>query len=415
MNKKKSYVFVGASFRGRAMFMLPMKERFADYCELKGLYDINPGRTKEIGLQTGIPVFDDFEEMIKQTRPDIAVVTTVDAFHGDYIIRAMELGCDVITEKPLTIDAASGNAVLEAEKRTGKKVTVTFNYRYAVFPTAIKRLIADGVVGEIFSVHFEWLLDRNMDVSAHGTSYFRRWNARMEKSGGLLVHKSTHHFDLVNWLLMQKPQSVAAFGKLNLYGEPGGKKHFGGISGKNCRNCDHNKNCPFYYKLNGDEQKLYAANEKIDGYFKDGCVFASDIDIYDTMAVTVRYDKGAVLTYSLNATCMYEGWRMAVNGSKGRVEAYLPQTGLDSAGSFDTIRVFDLKNNVTEHKITRSNDAHGGGDELLQRVLFEGGLPDPLGHQAGTSDGAASVMIGVAANISIRENRVVSISDLVKL
>ena len=293
-------------------------------------------------------------------------------------------------------------------------VTVTFNYRYAPYMTKIKELVSSGSIGDIFSVHFEWMLDRNMDILAHGTSYFRRWNSRMRNSGGLLVHKSTHHFDLVNWWSGQKPRSVAAFAKLNLYGTAGSEKYAGGIHGKNCRNCAYTKTCPFYYKMNDIEKQLYEANESYDGYYKDGCVYAPDIDIYDTMAVTVQYDKGMVLSYSLNATCMYEGWRMVMNGSKGRLEAFLAETGPDQLPSSDNIRVYDLKNNVTEYALTRVKGDHGGGDTRLHQMLFVGDLPDPLGYQAGTADGANSILIGAAANLSIKEKRIVSINELLK-
>ena len=409
---KKSYVFAGASVRALEMFMTPMKKEYADFCDLRGVYDINIGRAKEVADRVGIPVFEDFESMVRETKPDIVIVTTVDAFHSDYIIRAMELGCDVVTEKPMTIDADRCNAILEAEKRIGRHVTVTFNYRYAPFMSKIKELLLSEAVGDVFSIHFEWLLDRNMDVLAHGTSYFRRWNSLLKNSGGLLVHKSTHHFDLVNWWIAQKPQSVSAFAKLNLYGAQGSAQYAHGIHGENCRKCTNTKVCPFYYKLTDNEQKMYAANECYDGYYKDGCVYSPDIDIYDTMAVTVQYDKGTMLTYSLNATCAYEGWRISINGSNGRIEAYLPESGPDCLGTFNTIRVFDLNNNVTEHRISLGTGGHGGGDTRLRNMLFTDDTHDPLGYQAGTADGASSIIIGAAANISIQEKRIVDIDEL---
>lgn len=64
------------------------------------------------------------------------------------------------------------------------------------FVTRIKELIHEGCVGDILSVHFEWMLD-----TEHGADYFRRWHRKKENSGGLLVHKATHHFDMVNWLI----------------------------------------------------------------------------------------------------------------------------------------------------------------------------------------------------------------------
>ena len=106
----------------------------------------------------------------------------------------MELGCDVITEKPMTTDEVKAQAILDAVKRTGRKLRVTFNYRYAPHNTKIRELLANGVIGEVFSVHFEWLLN-----TQHGADYFRRWHRDKRNSGGLLVHKSAHHFDLVNF------------------------------------------------------------------------------------------------------------------------------------------------------------------------------------------------------------------------
>jgi len=408
----KKYAFAGASNRMLGMYAKAMRRDFSDCTELVGVYDANRGRAEYVGRECDIPVFCDFDEMLEKSKPDVVIVTTVDAYHSDYIIRSLEAGCDVITEKPMTIDAPRCRAILDAEKRTGHKVTVTFNYRYAPFVTKIKELLVSGAIGDVFSVHFEWLLDRNMDVLAHGTSYYRRWNARMAKSGGLLVHKSTHHFDLVNWWIGQKPVKVAAFGKLNLYGTEGSRNYAGGMKGKNCRSCEFAKKCPFYYELTDFEKKFYAENEKYDGYQKDNCIYAEDIDIYDTMSVNVQYDGGAMMSYSLNSTCPYEGWRIAINGSKGRLEAYLPETGPDFNPDYDTIRIFDLDNNVTEYRVTKSRGGHGGGDERLRKMLFLDDVPDPLGHAAGTQAGAESIMIGASANVSIREGRIVDIWEL---
>ncbi len=412
----KKYVIAGTGIRALVMFYSRVKEMYASVYELAGVYDINHGRAKYFINDADVPIFDDFEKMLDTVKPDKVIVTTVDAFHDEYIIKALKMGYDVITEKPMTTDATKCNAILEAEKETGHKVTVTFNYRYAPFMTKIKELVNNGTIGDVFSVHFEWLLDRNMDIQAHGTSYFRRWNARMKNSGGLLVHKSTHHFDLVNWWINQKPEEVFAFAKLNLYGRSGSEKYANGIKGVNCRNCEFADKCEFYYDLEGYEIGMYANNEHIDGYYKDGCVYADDIDIYDTMAVTVKYDKGALLTYSLNATTPYEGWRVSINGSKGRIEAYLPETGPYSKDDTRYIKFFDLNNKITEYRFEDfSAEGHNGGDAKILYDLFIGDREDLLGHCAGTSDGAYSIIVGVAANISIKENRPVAIKELLKI
>jgi len=403
----KRVIFAGASLRSLGMFVEPVVQEYKEMFTAAGIYDLNPVRARYIGNKFDIPIYTDFNEMLCKSNADLVIVTTVDAYHHEYIIKSLEAGLDVITEKPMTIDAEKTRAILEAEKKSGKKVTVTFNYRYAPYPTKIKELISSGVIGDIYSVHFEWILDCNMDIYAHGTSYFRRWNRYMDKSGGLLVHKSTHHFDIINWFLDDVPEQVSAFGELRRYGKNGN------IRGSNCRNCVYSKECEFYYDISKNEFEMdfYVAAEGEDGYYKDGCVFAEDIDIYDTMSVNVRYKKGAMMSYSLTAHSPYEGWRLAVNGSKGRLEAFLPETG-QLTSDIHTIRIFEPTNNIITYDMPNISHGHGGGDVRLIRDLFIGDREDTLGHKAGSQDGVNSIMIGIAANLSIKENRIVTIADL---
>jgi predicted dehydrogenase len=405
----KKYVFAGASSRAFHTFAIPLKRDFSNIVSLAGIYDINPTRSEIVGKECDIPVYYDFDEMLKSTKPDAVIVTTVDAYHHEYVIKALEAGCDAITEKPMTIDAQKCRVILEAERKTGKKVTVAFNYRFAPYMTRLKELVKSGLVGEIYGVDFEWLLDRNMDILAHGTSYFRRWNRYMHKSGGLLVHKATHHFDLVNWWINDRPVEVSAFGKLRRYGKNGK------FRGDNCRACVHKNECEFYRDVTKDEHdmRFYVGAEDKDHYYIDGCVYAEDINIYDTMSVNVQYAGGALLTYSLNAHTPYEGWRIAINGSKGRIEAEIPESGLLARDKANIIKFFDLKNGITTYEVPIDHGGHGGGDERIRRMIFEGNIPDPLGHQASSIDGALSVLVGAAANVSIAEKRVVNIDRLI--
>lgn len=75
---------------------------------------------------------------------------------------------------------------------------------------------------------------------------------------------------------------------------------------------------------------LYVANEKYDGYLRDGCVFREDIDIYDKMAVQIKYANNVQVSYSLTTYSPYEGYRIAFNGTKGRLEAWVSRR--DSRG-----------------------------------------------------------------------------------
>ncbi len=215
-----------------------------------------------------------------EIKPDLVIVTTMDSTHHEFIIKGLEYGVDVLTEKPLTTDEVKAQAIVDAEKRTGKKVIVGFNYRYATLVSAIKEQLAKKPIGEVTSVDFNWYLN-----TYHGASYFRRWHGERDKSGTLLVHKATHHFDLLNWLIDSDPVEVTAYGSLEHYGKNNK------FRGSNCRNCAYTDKCKFYWDITKSKRdmKLYVENEKYDGYVRDNCLWRDEVDIYDKMAVQIKY------------------------------------------------------------------------------------------------------------------------------
>ena len=188
---------VGTGIRGSSLWGRTLIEDFGDVIEMVGLCDRNGKRlayAKEY-MRASCPTFPDtqFDRMIEETRPQTVIVTTMDSTHAKYICRAMELGCDVITEKPMATDESMCQDIIDTERRTGKTLTVTFNYRYGPDAVKIKEILLAGEIGEVTSVDFNYYLD-----VYHGASYFRRWHGLKQCSGSLLVHKATHHYDLMN-------------------------------------------------------------------------------------------------------------------------------------------------------------------------------------------------------------------------
>ncbi|MBI4026357.1 MAG: Gfo/Idh/MocA family oxidoreductase [Verrucomicrobia bacterium] len=409
----KRYALAGCSGRGLYMYAKPLVETYSARAQLVGLFDINQGRMDYINqfLNVNIPTFTDFDAMMRATRPDIVIVATMDSVHHEFIIRAFDHGCDVICEKPMTIDEVKCRQILDAERRTGRKVTVTFNYRFAPFVTRIRELLAGGAIGKVMSVDFIYQLDR-----FHGADYFRRWHRRKENSGGLLISKATHHFDLINWFLGQDPVEVFAHGSRQFYGPTRQER------GTNCRACDHTKTCEFYFDINATRtgREMYANVEHYDGYLRDQCVFGDAIDIEDTMTLSVRYSGGTQMAYSLNAHCVYEGWRLALNGTTGRLEAADWDSGpyfvKDKQDKQDILlhrwngTVFNISTETISVPIDTSG--HFGGDVRIQRMLFDGPQPDPIGHTASSRAGAMSLLTGAAANRSIATGQPIRIEQL---
>lgn len=403
------YAIVGASNRGIYMYAIPLYEKFKDVARIVGIYDPNYKRSELLCKKAGgnFPVYESFEKMLDCSNPDAVIVTTTDRYHHEYIIKAMEAGYDAITEKPMTIDADKCNKILETEKRTGKKVIVTFNARCGPLSTKIKETIRNKIIGDVLSVHFEWMLD-----TVHGADYFRRWHRRLENSGGLLVHKATHHFDMVNWFIEQDPVAINAYGTLRFYGPTRDKRS------ERCHSCKYVKECSFYIDITEPKLKeLYLDCEDVDGYHRDGCVFADDIDIYDSMSLNVKYSKGAIMSYSLTAHSPYEGYKIAVNGTGGRLEAEMFKNRTDNTFAGESLQKLRVYNRSGEENIINVpilSGSHGGSDDRLQNLLFRGG-DDPLGFIAGSRDGAMSLIIGAAANLSIKEGKAILVNDLLRL
>ncbi|HXK59377.1 MAG TPA: Gfo/Idh/MocA family oxidoreductase [Acidobacteriota bacterium] len=424
---RKRYAIVGVGSRSR-MYQQAVHETFAQYAELVAVCDTNAGRLKlaqQIARRSGRPepaAYDarDFDKMIADTKPDTVIVTTVDGFHHQYIVRAMELGCDAMTEKPMTTNVEKCRQIIEAQKRTGKKCTVTFNYRYSPPRTQVKDLLMAGTIGEVLSVDFHWMLN-----TIHGADYFRRWHSSKEMSGGLMIHKASHHWDLVNWWLSDIPVAVQANGKREFY-TPQMARRLGLQSHhERCHTCPEKDKCGFLMDLAASPQlkELYLDNEQYDGYYRDKCVFRPEIDIEDTMNVLVTYAGGPTLCYSLNAFNSWEGYTVVFNGTKGRLEHKMEEQvyvfgdaavpgAIKPEGTY--IRIYPLRDPAYEVDVWTGEGGHGGGDRVMLNDLFNPERePDKYLRAADHRAGAYSMLVGAAANQCFITGGTVKISDLI--
>ncbi|KAI1453078.1 NAD-binding Rossmann fold oxidoreductase family protein [Annulohypoxylon moriforme] len=428
---RKKYAIVGTG--GRAIFFYTAIARdYSATSRIVGLCDTNQTRLNYANSKLAslghdpVPTYtaSDFEKMVRETQPDEVIVTTIDRTHNIYITKALDLGINVITEKPMTIDAPRCLSIFDAVSRNpGSRVRVTFNYRYAPHNTKIYELLHSGAIGKVTSVHFEWMLN-----TSHGADYFRRWHRDKRNSGGLLVHKSTHHFDLVNFWLRTRPATVYAQGDLKFYGRENAEARGVPPSAMYARahGAPNSRDDPFALHLEDHPQlkAMYLDAEHEDAYYRDQSVFGDGISIEDTMNLLVRYRNGAVLTYSLTAYAPWEGFRVSFNGTGGRLEmevvenSYVNSGGDQAAeGSLEkrSIVLRKLFEKPQEIAITDGVGAHGGGDTVLLNDLFGEPTTDEYMRAASHVDGALSILTGIAANRSIATGQVVNVDDVLKI
>ncbi|GAA3814767.1 Gfo/Idh/MocA family oxidoreductase [Sphaerisporangium flaviroseum] len=437
------YAMAGTGHRA-GMYVAALTGEHADVGEIVAWLDPNParmdwydaeaGRALGLGRPAGLPRYtpDELEVMVAEQRADTVIITSVDHTHAELADRALRAGADVIVEKPLTTDEDGCRAITQAVADTGRDVMVTFNYRYAPRNSMLRHVIASGAIGEVTSMHFEWALD-----TMHGADYFRRWHREKANSGGLLVHKASHHFDLVNWWIGDVPAKVYASGALRFYGDKNAAAR--GMSGRPKRGTG-TQGDPFCLDLRADPRldALYLQAEHHDGYRRDQDPFAPGITIEDNMAVIVDYRRGATLTYSLNAHSPWEGYRVSVNGTTARAELQVVERGfidLDQDGNalLDPSAmpggfVQDPLRPEGEHLVVQRHwhraeevaipdgiGGHGGGDAILLKDLFRRDLrvgADPLRRAADHLDGLRAVAVGIAANQSLVTGRPILVDDL---
>ncbi|CAK7243237.1 MAG: hypothetical protein STHCBS139747_004750 [Sporothrix thermara] len=440
----KRYVLVGTGVRS-AFYYESILRDFQDSAKLCAICDTNTTRMNAIndhieqisGSRVPAYVAADFDRMVREQEADVVIVTTIDSAHHIYCIRAMELGCDAITEKPMTIDAEKLQAMIDAEKRTGRHVRVLFNYRYAPHHTKVRELIASGVIGEVSSVHMDWILD-----CAHGSDFMRRWHRDKATSGGIQMHKSIHHFDLVHFWLGTEPETVYCVGGLRYYGRANAEAR-GDVAnlGPRYLGNDAAKSDPFAFDMTASPRlkKLYLDAEHEDGYIRDRNCFADGITIEDTLSMVITYKNRATMTYNTYAFAPWEGYRCVFNGSRGRLEINVFETGYSAAG--DPIPTASASGRVTEQQreyvqggvdeakivvyplfaapyavdVVKGEGGHGGGDPVLLRDVLVGGSDDDEFHRAAfIRDGGNAVLVGVGANMSMQTGNAIKVQDLVK-
>jgi len=435
--RKKRYAIVGMG--GRVVMYtdaLADPKQWKNCGELVGICDTSRVRMEwhrrrlreRFGFEGELPIYkaERFAEMVRETGAEVVIVTTPDAFHHEYAIAAMEMGCDVICEKPVTIDAGKLKALLAAVERTGRSLRVAHNMRYAPATMALKEIVASGKIGAPLNVDMQWMLD-----TAHGADYFRRWHREKEISGGLLIHKASHHFDAVNWWVDSYPERVFCLGELKFYGKENAERRGERYGYSRYTGVKEAAGDPFAFFLDKreDTKGLYLEAEKETGYIRDRNVMGEPITIEDTVSISARYRNGVIFSYSLVAYCPWEGMRVAITGTKGRAELFQrfgthfitgqsqeELAAQQEGGHMQSLRLIPMFGEAMSVEIPEAKGSHGGSDaEILARMFDPEAKADPLKRDASHIDGAAAVLMGIAANESIRTGLPVNCDDLCKL
>ena len=423
--KRIRAIIIGAGNRGEryAGHMAQMPEKY----QIVGMADPAKARRKYFQEVYGVPeeaCWESWEDILAQPKmADVAVIATVDNMHYRPALQAIEKGYHLLLEKPVAQTAQECADIAAAARRKGVSVLVCHVLRYTPFYGKIKELIMSGTVGQVISVD---------QVEGIGNVHFSHsyvrgnWHSEAE-STPMLLAKSCHDLDIIQWLLDKPCKRVASFGSLThfiLENAPDGAPVRCADGG-----CPVGDTCPYncirhYYEektnrrrkiittgiaenfVPTDEEVLQALQTTDYGL----CVYHAHNDVLDHQVVSMEFEGGATANLTVNA--FNKGGRyIRVYGTKGEIYAHMAATEIQ-VYTFADKKQYTVPVLKTEESI---NGGHGGGDEGIIKELYE--------YLSGTYDGfrAANIttsvknhLIGFAAEQARHRGTVVNVEEVIK-
>ena len=426
--KQYSFILIGAGGRGLTYTrqMLKMPEKY----KLVAMADPSPNKQdickREFGL-TEEACYEDWKDILaKPKMADIAVIATMDHLHYEPAMKAIELGYDLLLEKPVANTEKECIDIANAAKKAGVRVLVCHVLRYTSFYRTVKSIIESGMIGEVMSVD---------QVEAIGDVHFShsyvRGNWQNTKTAApMILAKSCHDLDIIQWLVNKPCKKVSSFGDLTYFkpeNAPAGAPHV-------CigNDCPVKAECPYacenvyvnpenptspnnpvwkgIYRLSVATHPEFSDEEIIESLKKDSfgrCVFHSDNNVNDHQVVTMEFEGGATATLTVNAF-NGGGRHTRVYGTKGELYAYMSDDEV-------YVRTFkDKKKHFIPVEKTEESIAggHGGGDYGIIVDLYN--YLEGNDVQYGASEIGISVlnhMMGFAAEESRKEGTVADLNE----
>lgn len=413
--KKITAVLLGAGQRGAGAYA-PYALEYPDELKFVAVADPNKDRRNEFATLHMIEeeyCFVGWEELLQGPKlADAILICTQDKLHFDPAIKALEKGYHVLLEKPMSNDPKECVIIGEHAKRYNRVFSICHVLRYTPFFTAIKKLLDEGEIGELMSIH-------SMESVAywHQAHSYVRGNWRNSKeSSPMILSKSCHDMDILLWLVGSDCAKVSSFGSLGHFKKENAPT---GAPERCLDGCPARNECPYYApKIYIDWKNDWQAdvirkvvsidtsNEALLKALKEGpygrCVYHCDNDVVDHQVVNMEFDNGVTAVFTMCAFT-YEGGRsLQLMGTKGQIECFMEK---------NEIRVTNfLTGNKEIIYLKVGSDGHGGGDIRIMRDFVD--LVRQEGNKQGITEAGKSVqshIIAFAAEKSRIEHRVIDI------
>ena len=366
-------------------------------------------------------LYTDWKQVLSQPKmADLCVIATVDNMHYEPALIAIDQGYDLLLEKPVAQTPQQCAHIARAAKEKGVNVLVCHVLRYTPFYGKLKELIMAGTIGDVVSI------DQVEAVGhLHFSHSFVRGNWHVEAEGTpMVLAKTCHDLDIIQWLIDKPCKKVSSFGSLTHFTEENAPEG----APKSCvdGDCPARATCPYdcirhYYDWKENRRRMIITTgiskgieptdeEVMEALRKTNygtCAYRSDNDMVDHQVVAMEFEGGATATLNVNA--FNKGGRFTrIYGTKGEIYAFMSSQEIQ-------VFTFDKRGSwtVSVPKVDESiNGGHGGGDQGIIRELHQYLSGSYTGYRA--ADIHISVqnhLIGFAAEEARHNNTVVDVQQ----
>ncbi len=369
--KKVSFIVLGAGQRGNAYSKYAATN--PDRMEIVGVAEPIDERRNAFREKYNIPEENcalDWKELLARPKmADCAIISMQDQMHYEPAMKAIELGYHLLLEKPMATTPEECMAIARAAEKKGVHVIVCHVLRYAPFYTALKTLLDNGRIGKVMNIiHTEGV------GNVHQSHSFVRGNWHNEAdSAPMLLAKSCHDLDILQWLIGKDFRRIQSFGTLSHFCAANRPE---GAPDRCIDGCPHADTCFYnairlyydnktnsWFRTAATNTTVNPPDEVVEKALRESdygrCVYAMDNDVVDHQTVNIEFEDDVLVTFTMSA--FNQGGRsIRVMGTKGEI------SGDPSNGIF---RIYDFgtRETVEESCYDIAMDenitgGHGGGD-----------------------------------------------------
>ncbi|MCR2823480.1 Gfo/Idh/MocA family protein [Lederbergia panacisoli] len=289
----------------------------------------NPERREKFAKDHNIPVemqFSSWEQLLDQPKLcEALLICTQDRMHYEPTMKAIKKGYKILLEKPMSPVPAESLEMAEEAEKYGSLLSVCHGMRYSTYYRALKRLLEEETIGRVTSI--QW--NENVGV-LHQSHSFVRGNWRNSKeSSPMILQKSCHDMDMLQWLVGAECVKISSFGSLTYFNEANAPE---GSTARCTDGCKVERECPFsaikMYLNEKDEwpQNVVTLEPKYEKRLKalqEGpygrCVYRCDNDVVDHQVVNLLFDNEVTVAFTMSAFTNETSRTFKIMGTKGEI------------------------------------------------------------------------------------------------